>query len=197
MTCSACTVQTGVIAVPSDAIKALWAPTFTNVSGVSTWDAVTPATMDLHGGSLAGNLYAAGLGNGPISTDPITGIKTVPTDPTITPKIAAFTALTDGATVTWPIASGYFANTELTFTTHGGSRTLNITSPLSGGSYVLWLKQDSTGGEGLTLGTGCTWKVINGGAGVVNLSTAANAVDVLAFTYDGTSCFATLGKNYN
>jgi exopolysaccharide biosynthesis polyprenyl glycosylphosphotransferase len=33
--------------------------------------------------------------------------------------------------------------------------------------------QDSTGGEGLTLGTGCAWKVINGGAGAVTLSTGA------------------------
>jgi hypothetical protein len=97
----------------------------------------------------------------------------------------AFATLTDGATVTWAIASNIVANADLTFTTHGGSRTLNITNPVNGGSYVLWLKQDATGGEGLTLGSGCTWKVSGGGAGAISPSIGANAVDVLAFTYDG------------
>jgi hypothetical protein len=111
--------------------------------------------------------------------------------------VSAFATLTDGATVTWAIGSIGIANANLTFTVHSGSRTLNITNPVNGGSYVVWLKQDGTGGEGLTLGTGCTWKVANGGAGAVTLSSGANAIDVLAFTYDGTNCYATLGKNYN
>ena len=108
-----------------------------------------------------------------------------------------FSALTDGATVTWAIASAATANAALTFTVHGGSRTLNITGPVSGGSYVLKLVQDSTGGEGLTLGTGCTWKVSNGGAGAITPSTGANAIDVLAFTYDGTNCLANFNTNFN
>jgi hypothetical protein len=109
----------------------------------------------------------------------------------------AFAAQIDAATVTWAIGSALIANASLTFTVHSGSRTLNITNPVNGGSYVIWLKQDGTGGEGLTLGTGCTWKVIGGGGGAISLSSAANAVDVLAFTYDGTNCYANLGKNYN
>jgi hypothetical protein len=108
-----------------------------------------------------------------------------------------FSTLTDGATVTWAIASVAIANAGLTFTVHSGSRTLNITNPVNGGSYVLWIKQDGTGGEGLTLGTGCTWKVQNGGAGAVTPSTAASAIDVLAFTYDGTNCYATFSKNFS
>jgi hypothetical protein len=105
--------------------------------------------------------------------------------------------LTDGATVTWAIASNPASPATLTFTTHGGNRTLNITGPVSGKVYLLKLIQDGTGGEGLTLGTGCTWKVINGGSGAVTLSTGANAVDFLTFYYDGTNCNANLGKNYN
>jgi hypothetical protein len=108
-----------------------------------------------------------------------------------------FSALTDSATVTWAIASVPFANADLTFTVHSGSRTLNITNPVNGGNYVLWLKQDGTGGEGLTLGTGCTWKVVNSGAGAITPSTGANAIDVLSFTYDGTNCYATFGKTYS
>lgn len=109
----------------------------------------------------------------------------------------AFAAQTDAATVTWAIASAICANASLTFTVHSGSRTLNITNPVNGGSYIIWLKQDATGGEGLILGTGCTWKVSGGGAGAITLSSTANAVDVLAFVTDGTNCYANFNKNFN
>lgn len=106
----------------------------------------------------------------------------------------SFASQTDGATVTWAIASVKCANASLTFTVHSGSRTLNLTGLASGGSYVLELTQDATGGEGLTLGTGCTWKVSVPGSGysgsTVTPQTGAGAIDVLAFTYDGTRCFA-------
>lgn len=109
----------------------------------------------------------------------------------------AFVPLTDGATVTWATGGTSPANTTLTFTTHGGSRTLNVTGLINGGSYVLKIIQDGTGGEGLTLGTGCTWKVSGGGSGAVTPSTGANAIDVLAFTYDGATCLANFNKNFN
>lgn len=110
-----------------------------------------------------------------------------------------FVTLTDAATVTWAMNSNPFGNATLTFTVHSGSRTLNITNPVDGGSYVLNLIQDATGGEGLTLGTGCTWKVLGGGGGGVTPSTGANAQDVLAFTYhaSGTYCIANFAKNAN
>jgi len=108
-----------------------------------------------------------------------------------------FASQTDGATVTWAIGSTMCANASLTFTTHGGSRTLNLTGMVNGGSYVLKIIQDGTGGEGLTLGTGCTWKVSGGGSGAITPSTSASAIDVLAFTYDGTNCYANFNKNFN
>lgn len=120
-----------------------------------------------------------------------------PIIPTVASAAFAATPLTDSATVTWAIGSALYGNQHLTFTVHSGSRTLNVSGMVSGGNYTLILKQDSTGGEGLTLGTGCTWKVIGGGGGAITPSTGANAVDVLAWTYDGTSCFATFGKNFN
>lgn len=109
----------------------------------------------------------------------------------------AFAAQTDAATVTWAVASAPAANASLTFTVHGGSRTLNVTGLVAGGSYFLKLIQDATGGEGLTLGTGCVWKVSGGGSGAITPSTGANAVDVLAVTFDGTNCLSTLTKNFN
>ena len=107
-----------------------------------------------------------------------------------------FATLTDAATVTWAVGSSLIASADLTFTVHSGSRTLNITGLVSGGTYALWMKQDGTGGEGLTLGTGCTWKVAGGGGGAITPSSGANAVDVLTFQYDGTNCYAVLTKNY-
>ena len=105
-------------------------------------------------------------------------------------------SLTDGATVTWAMAGVQIAQASLLFTTHGGSRTLNITSPAAPGIYTLIVQQDATGGENLTLGTGCTWKVSGGGAGAITLSSGANAIDVLTFSYNGTNCYATLTKNF-
>jgi len=112
---------------------------------------------------------------------------------TSSPSLAP-TTLTDGATITWAIGSSTAANATVTL---GGNRTLNITGPASGGTYVLRVVQDGTGSRTLTLGTGCTWKVISGGAGALSLTATANATDVLTFYYDGTNCYANLGKNYN
>ncbi len=108
----------------------------------------------------------------------------------------SYSTLTDGATVTWAIGTVVVANAGLTFTTHGGSRTLNLTGLVNGGIYTLWMKQDSTGGEGLTLGTGCTWKVAAGGGGAITPSTGASNIDVLYFSFDGTNCYASFLKNY-
>jgi hypothetical protein len=107
-------------------------------------------------------------------------------------KASTLDSQVDSGTVTWAIASVLNAQATLTFTVHTGSRTLNITNPVVGGNYVLKLIQDATGGVGLVLGTGCTWKVVNGGAGAVTLTNAPNALDVLTFIYDGTNCLTTL-----
>lgn len=107
---------------------------------------------------------------------------------------AAFTAQSDGATITWAIGSVLIANASVTL---GGNRTLNVTGMLNGGSYVFKPTQDGTGTRTLTPGTGCTWLVLGGtGGGTFPLSTAANAKDVIAWTYDGTNCLATVGKAY-
>ncbi len=68
---------------------------------------------------------------------------------------------------------------------------------MSGGNYVLEIVQDGTGSRTLALGTGCTWKVSGGGGGAITPSTAAGAIDVLAWTYDGTNCLANFNKNFN
>jgi hypothetical protein len=109
----------------------------------------------------------------------------------------AFTSQADGVTVTWAIANQVCSNASLVFTVHGGSRTLNLTGLAIGGSYVLELQQDPTGGEGLVLGSGCAWKVSGGGAGAIALSSTPGAIDMLAFTYDGANCYANFATNFD
>ncbi len=106
----------------------------------------------------------------------------------------AFTTQTDGATITWALASAPVAHAKVTL---AGNRALNITGALNGGEYVLNVVQDGSGSHGLTLGTGCTWKVSGGGGGAISPSTGANAIDQLRFNYDGTNCYAVYTKNFN
>jgi hypothetical protein len=162
---------------PTVNVNALGAKTIVKVGGAAL------AANDLTTSALAVAIYD---GTNFELQNPQTGV--APTAP-------AFSSLTDGATVTWAIASAAVANGSLLFTVHSGSRTLNLTGLANGGSYVLKLQQDSTGGEGLTLGTGCTWKVSVSGSGfsgtTVTPVSTANGIDVLAFTYDGANCLAT------
>lgn len=106
----------------------------------------------------------------------------------------AYTTQTDMATITWAIGSAAVANATVTL---AGTRTLNITNPVNGGDYILNIVQDVSGNHGLTLGTGCTWKVSGGGSGAITPSTAGNAIDQLKFSFDGTFCYAVLTKNFN
>lgn len=106
----------------------------------------------------------------------------------------SYATLTDGATVTWALA-GIINNAKVTL---GGNRTLDFTGLVAGMSGTLVVIQDGTGSRTLGVPTGdCTNKVISGGAGVITLSTAANAIDVLTFSYDGTNCYWAYGNNYN
>ena len=102
-----------------------------------------------------------------------------------------YATLTDGATVTWTVA-GLVNNAVVTL---GGNRTLAFSGLVNGMSGTLIVKQDATGSRSLTLPAGS--KVINGGSGAITLSTTANAIDILTWTYDGTNTYWTFGKNYN
>lgn len=100
----------------------------------------------------------------------------------------AFLTLTDGATITWD-TGGY--PTSHAVVTLGGTRALAITNAVAGCSGTLIVKQDATGSRGLTLPAGS--KVVGGS---LALSSTANAVDLLAFVYDGTNYWWTYGKAF-
>lgn len=97
-------------------------------------------------------------------------------------------ALTDGATITpdFALANNYSV-------TLGGNRTLaNPTNLTAGQSGCIYITQDGTGSR--TLAYGNAWDF--GGGTVPTLSTAANAVDVLAYAVRTTgSIAATLIKD--
>lgn len=100
---------------------------------------------------------------------------------------ATFQTLEDAAPVKWNLLNGYNAKVTLE-----GNRALSITNASSGMSGLLIVKQDATGNRTLTLPSG---SIILGG-GSLTLSTAANAVDILTFVYDGTNYYWSLGKGY-
>ena len=80
-------------------------------------------------------------------------------------------------------------------TVSGQTCTLTPTNLVGVGSYTLKIINASSTAATLTLGTSgsscAAWKVINGGSGAVTLS-GASKTDFLAFTFDGTNCYAVL-----
>jgi len=100
----------------------------------------------------------------------------------------SISTLTDGATITpdFAVANNFSV-------TLGGNRTLaNPTNLTAGQSGCIYITQDGTGSR--TLGYGSNWDFAGGTA--PTLSTAANAVDVLAYAVRSTgSIAATLIKD--
>lgn len=102
-------------------------------------------------------------------------------------------------TVNWAVGSVLSADTALTTT---GSCNLTVSGMLATGVYVVYVTQGSGGSYTLSLGTGGTggcaaWKVRGGGSGAVTLTSTAGAVDILIFKWDGSTCWAVLGTNWN
>jgi|TARA_B110001454_G_scaffold44312_2_gene43339 hypothetical protein len=97
--------------------------------------------------------------------------------------VYATQTLTDGATVNWDHAFGNVALWAI-----AGNRTMAAPTNLAVGSSALRLTQDGTGSRTVTWNAIFKW---SSGAAPV-LSTAANAIDVLAFIYDGTNVYGSL-----
>lgn len=102
--------------------------------------------------------------------------------------LPAWVALTDGATITWDVSGKREAKAKVTL---GGNRALAITGAVNGSAGIIKVTQGS-GGQGLTLPTGSI--IVGGGGTTAPLSTGAGVVDILAFEYDGTNYFWTIGK---
>ena len=99
-------------------------------------------------------------------------------------------------TQTWDV-SGTSTNYELTLT---GSITLNLNNVRNGDYGTIIVEQDGVGSHTLTFGTingaAGTHKVVNGGGGSPTLTSTPNAIDILSFTYNGTTMYWTVGNDY-
>lgn len=104
----------------------------------------------------------------------------------------AWQTLTDGATITWNVTNGGNARVTLT----GTGRTLTITNPVDGYTYMIRIIQGSGGSKTITTWpTGTVWQ-----DGVdPGLSTTAGDWDVVQLTYDATSgiYIGTFGNDFN
>ena len=76
-----------------------------------------------------------------------------------------------------------------------GDTTITLSNLADGMTGNIKVVQDSTGGHTLTLSP--TPKVINGGAGVVELTGTANSVDIISWWFDGDDLNVTYGLNYD
>jgi hypothetical protein len=101
-----------------------------------------------------------------------------------------FTAaeLTYASTITWNLNSQQVATVTLT-----GNATLAAPSNRkNGGTYILIVKQDGTGGRTLGYSSLYKWAA----QGVPSLTPDANAVDILTFVSDGTNMYGAIAKDF-
>lgn len=98
-------------------------------------------------------------------------------------------ALTDAASIAWDLSLGAMATVTLT-----DNRALaNPSNLVNGASYILIVKQDVTGGR--TLSYGDKYLFPDGIEPV--LSTAGNAIDIIAFLSDGTNMYGSFLGNFS
>ena len=91
-------------------------------------------------------------------------------------------------TISWDAQSGNVASLTAT-----GNLTLNAITNATAGTYMLKVKQDSTGSRTLTLGS----DFLKAGGTAITLSTAAGAEDVLSIFYDGTKYYIAASLNFS
>ncbi|MFC6269841.1 beta strand repeat-containing protein [Frigoriflavimonas asaccharolytica] len=169
-----------------------------NTAGASTGTVATIQANSTAGSGV--NVYA----NGNVGVNTTTPAFTVATNTTATAPTLGVDGTTNstnytstylnlgnsGASFTWNQNAGSTASVTLT-----ANSTLIITNAKMGMYGLIIVKQDATGNRKLTLPAGS--KVINGGAGVLELTAVGNAADMLSYFYDGANYWWTVGYNYN
>jgi hypothetical protein len=97
----------------------------------------------------------------------------------------SLSVLIDEATIKWDLGN------PVAVVTLGGNRTLQLSNPRTGGTFVLLIKQDSAGGRVLTLPS-IKWP--DGFLPV--FTTTANAVNSITLIYDGATYYGVSISNY-
>ena len=95
---------------------------------------------------------------------------------------------TDGATVTFNLA---VANKHTV--TLGGNRTLALSNPQTGQTFLIRLLQDGTGSRTVTWFSGISWA----GGTAPTLTTTANKADIFGFLCTGSGAYSgfVIGQN--
>lgn len=141
-------------------------------------------TLSTNSGTNSGTIVITQGTNANITITPNGTGKTVITN--AVPYELVFTGLATTGTITPNAANGTIQSITLS-----GSITLNaFATPLAGQTITLIIKQPAAGGPYTLTST----MLFAGGS--KTLSTAANAVDILSVTYDGTNYWASLSKGY-
>jgi hypothetical protein len=148
---------------------------YLNISNLAVGSPVNNLGIDSNGNVVVGTSGSGSTGN--VTIDPYFNVGSA-------------------STLTWDV-SGTSTNYEITLT---ANTALNLTNVRNGDYGSLILNQDSVGSRSMTLGTvngsSITHLVVNGGGGLVSLTTNPNAVDLLSFTYNGSKMFWTVGNDY-
>ena len=92
-------------------------------------------------------------------------------------------------TTTWNLDFGHNASLALTANT-----TLSITNVSAGDYGTLVITQGAGGGN--TISPPASSVVVNGAGGILNITSNANAIDLLTFYYDGSTFYWNLGGDY-
>ncbi|MGN6293139.1 MAG: hypothetical protein ACTHMV_10390 [Chitinophagaceae bacterium] len=101
-----------------------------------------------------------------------------------------YQSLTDQATIVWDYSDGSSKSVVLE-----GNRILSILNAQNGSQGRLIVKQDATGNRRLTLPAGSL--ILTSANQNTALSTVANSVDLLTWSFDGTNYFWTIQSTFN
>lgn len=94
----------------------------------------------------------------------------------------------DAATITFNLSLGSVHSVTL-----ADNRTLAVSNPTAGQSFVIILKQDGSGSRTVTWWADIKWTY----ATAPTLTTTASRTDIIAFFYDGTNYYGTIvGQSY-
>ena len=90
-----------------------------------------------------------------------------------------------------------FTNASINLS-HTATTTINVSNLVNGAHFYLELAQDSTGGNTITLGTGCQWNELSAAGYVLGqttptLTAPASNTNTLEAVYDGTNCWYNIG----
>ena len=101
--------------------------------------------------------------------------------------LQTYTGVVGTTTIDWT------AGNKAKFTFGAGNETLAFTAPSKPCSLTLVVIQDSTGGRTITWPSTVKWV----GGTAPTLSTAANAIDIISFFYDGTNYYGVASLNFS